>query len=218
MKLFKKHQYSDPLRTRIGKMAETAIKCFILLLVPGLIASSVSAAWYILLYRHDRNFGDGMQDIIATALLPALGIVYGIIVATIAVQTVWTEYKSMRTAVKRYDLDTFMDLRDEELSPLIHLIAGTMSLGMLSGFLALRYPTAWAGGIIIFSVTFFLSLMYVVIIEIDDPCSGLWYIKNIPEEWLALDPKKYRDERRQRIRDAEEHSATHDQPLLVHAG
>lgn len=201
MLIFRKRRYTKPLRERIKKGVETTIKCVILFLVPTAIAGLVTLGWYFFLYTHSRNFGDGMQEIIATALLPALGIVYGIMLAGIAVQTVWMEYKTMRTAVKRYDLDTFMDLRDEELSPLIHMIVAAVSSGMLSGFLALKYPDGRAGATMIFSVTFFLALMYVVIREIDDPCAGLWFIKNIPEEWLDLDPKKYREERCRKARE-----------------
>jgi hypothetical protein len=56
--------------------------------------------------------------------------------------------------------------------------------------------------VVIFCVTFYLALIHVVIIEIDDPCSGLWYIKNIPEDWLVIDPKKYRADRCERTKKA----------------
>lgn len=143
-----------------------------------------------------------MQDIIATAVLPAIGILYGILLTSIAVFTVWGEYKAMRTAVKRYDLDTFMDLRDEELSALIRYgLIAPISFAFLSGFLVLKYSSPKTGGTIVFSVAFFLTLMYVVVRAIDDPCSGLWHIKGIPDEWLEIDPKAYRA---QRNKDAQE--------------
>ena len=200
MEIFKKAQYTESFRIRMGKMAETAIKCLYLLLIPTVISLGISLLWYVLVYRQKWDLGDGMVDIIATALLPVFGIIYGIVVANIAVQTVWSEYKTMRTAVKRYDLDTFMDLRDEDLSPLIRMICGSIAFGLLAGFMVLKYPNGWAGTVIVFFVTFYLALIHAVIIEIDDPCSGIWYIKNIPEEWLSIDPKKYRADRCEKIK------------------
>jgi hypothetical protein len=200
MRLYKRKRHFRSPRERMARSIETFLKCFILFLKPAAFSAFVSLGWYFLFYNPNRNFGDGMQEIIAEALLPALGIIYGIMVAGIAVDTVWKEYKDMRTATKRYDFDTFMDLRDEELSPLIHVIVSFVSLGMLSGFLALKYPSARAGIIVIAGVAFFLALMYVVVREIDDPCAGLWYIKGIPDEWLDFDPKEYRKDRCEKLR------------------
>ena len=228
MLFYKRKRHFYPMRKRIARGWETFLKCLALFLVPTAVSTLVSFGWYYWLFIPDRNFGDGMQELIATAVLPTLGIIYGIMVAAIAVQTVWGEYKNMRLAVKRYDLDTFMDLRDEELSPLIHVIVGIVSFGMLAGFLVLKYPAAVKGATVIFGITFLLVLMYVVAREIDDPCAGLWYIKGIHEEWLAIDPKEYRARRCEKLRqeflartkaeaEAEAASKTAPEPKPEHA-
>ena len=54
----------------------------------------------------------------------------------------------------------------------------------MQGFLFLKYPDPWGGGILVFGVTFLLVLMYAMILEIDDPCVGLWFIKSIRRSGL----------------------------------
>ncbi len=191
---FRRRVHTSPLRVRAKKVLTTIWKCLLLCIWPVLIGVAGSLAWYQWLFRADIHFEEKLEGIITAAWIPEFGILYSLLVA-IAVNTVWTEYKSMRTAVKRYDLDTFIDLVDEDLSPLVHTMVLVASFAVLAGFLLLKYPGPWSGGILIFGVTFLLALMYIMILEIDDPCSGLWYIKSIPEEWLEIDAKEYRRKR-----------------------
>lgn len=159
-----------------------------------------SGGWYYLLYKYDFHFVEKLEGIVTAAWIPQFGILYSLLIA-IAVNTVWSEYKAMRTAIKRYDFETFIDLRDENLSPVVKLILGTFSLAVLIGFLFLKYPDAMSGMVIVFGVSFLLALMLVVIVEIDDPCAGVWFIKSIPDAWLTIDPKKYREERCKKARE-----------------
>jgi len=50
--------------------------------------------------------------------------------------------------------------------------------------------------------------------EIDDPCSGVWFIKDIPEDWLTMDVKQYRRERNHRSN----HPETHEHQDLAKTG
>ena len=58
--------------------------------------------------------------------------------------------------------------------------------------MGLDYPNAVSGLIVISSTAYLLTLIFFVIGEIDDPCDGLWFIKDIPEEWLVIDVDEYR--------------------------
>lgn len=195
----RKKFYAKSFWFRILKTFRTIGKCLLLCISPIIIAALTSFGWYQWIFLNDVHFGKEFEEIITAAWIPEFGILYSLLVA-IAINTVWMEYKSMRTAVKRYDLETFVDLVDEDLSPLLHTMVIVVSLAVLAGFLFLQYPNFWGGSILIFGVTFLLTLLYAMILEIDNPCSGLWYIKSIPDEWLQIDAKEYRRHRCEKVR------------------
>lgn len=199
MNIFRQDPQKGPLKERIRKNAEMTIRCIRLLLKPAVLAIIVTYGWYLWLYKPDRNYGTSALEVMVVAvLIPAA--IYGVLLANPTIQTVWGEYKIMRIAVKRDDLDTFMDYCDEELSPVIHLIMGTTSIGCMIALLGIKYPTACLGGSVIFGVAFFFMLMYFAVKEIDDPRSGLWYIHGLREEWRTMDPKEYRRKRQEKLR------------------
>ncbi len=181
-----------PFQKRLRKKLRTLLRCVILLAWPTIAAAVISLVWYFVAYRGGFHLSAQLEEVISAAWIPVFGILYSLLFA-IALNTVWSEYKMMRTAVKRRDLETFVDLRDEELSPLVITAVVVASLAVLLGFAALQYPDAMSGSIIIFGVTFLLTLMLSIVIEIDDPCSGLWFIRSIPPGWLDIDPRQHRD-------------------------
>jgi len=186
-------------RTKVLKFLETSIKCALLLLLPVPFAVGAAIFWYFLLFKQEIHFGESMELIITSAWIPTFGILYTLM-AAIVLSTVWAEYKSMRTAVKRYDFETFVDLRDEEMSPLVHVLMVVLSIAVLGAFMGLKYPSPISGILLISTTTYVLALIFFVIIEVDDPCGGIWFIKNIHQEWLAMDVKKWRAKRAQDAR------------------
>ncbi len=192
--IFRKKRHHKSFKERLNNKLETIFKSTLLLVWPTFFAALVACGWYFFLFKHDIHFNDGVNDIIATAWVGVFGILYSLL-ATMALNTVWSEYKSIRTAVKRGDLDTFVDLKDEELSPLMYVLVSVVSIAVLGGFVFLKYPDAISGGIIVYGVSFLLILLLLVVAEIDDPCAGLWFIKNIPDEWLKVDPREFRKRR-----------------------
>lgn len=187
-------------RTKILKFLETAIKCTLLLLLPVPFAIGATLFWYFLLFKQAIHFGESMELIITSAWIPTFGILYTLM-AAIVLSTVWAEYKSMRTAVKRYDFQTFADLRDEEMSPLVHVLLVVLSTAVLGAFMGLKYPSPMSGACLISTTAYVLALIFFVIIEIDDPCGGIWFIKNIHKEWLEMDVKKWRARKAQEKRE-----------------
>jgi len=202
MVIFKKKKHFRPFRERVRRGAETALKCLVLFSGPTFVGGLAGIAWYFAPFRHDLHVDDGTRDIIVHAVLPILGMAYSIIVGVSALATPWTKYMEMRIAVKHYDVDVYMDNEDEELSPLIHGIVGTLAVAMMLSFMVLPYESATGGFSIVFGVAFVLALMYFVVRQIDNPSTGLWYIKGTPPEWEGVDPTKYREERCRAAREA----------------
>ncbi len=147
--------------------------------------------WYYIFYLNHITL-DAKLEVIATAgWIPLLSILYSLLVAMILNQ-LWTEYKAIRMAVKNYDLETFMNLQDEQLSPLVHTLMLVISFAVLVAFMLLQYTNAHSGAIFISSVAYLFSLIFFVVVEIDDPSTGTWFIKTIPKEWLKIDSREWR--------------------------
>ena len=178
---------------------ETIIKTFCVLIFPALISAAITLLWALFFYKNGVHFDDGMEIIVTASWIPVFGILYSLFTA-IVLSSVWSEYKTIRLAVKQWDIDTFMDLRDEEMSPLVHAMVLTFSIALLLAFMVLSYPSFLNGMILVASTAYLLSLIFMVIIEIDNPCSGFWFIRSIPEEWLVIDPKDWRAKRSEEIK------------------
>jgi hypothetical protein len=188
----KKHLYTKAEQSQ--RSLELFWKLFLLLALPMIPALLLTGFWHIEIFNRGIHLDGDMENIISAAWIPTFGILYSLLAASIF-GTVWTEYKTMRTAVKRYDLETFIDLRDEELSPLVRAILIIFSLAVLIAFMSMKYSSWISGDFVILTTAYLFSTIYLVISEIDDPCGGIWYIKHIPEEWLEVDPKKWRKNR-----------------------
>lgn len=197
-RLFKRRQRFETGTIRKHKLWEIFKKSFLLVIAPLPITSVIMLIWHYGMFKHEFYFDEKMRDIITTAVIPTFGIMYSIIALKV-IETVWDEYRRMRAAVKSYDFDTFIDLRDESISPLMHILVGTVSTILLASFMSIHYPSWLDGAIVIAGVTYVFTLFFLVANEIDDPCAGLWYIRHIPEAWLRVDPKKWRKHRQKKL-------------------
>ena len=185
------HQHT--LGQRLQRGFETLIKSSILLSLPFLFTLPTLLLWYFVAFKYDLHFDEKMENIAVAAWIPILGILYCLLVAEIF-RTVWGEYKEMRMSIKEYDLEKFMSLRDEELSPLCYILITVLSLILVASFMALKYPNVADGVLTIGTVSYILNLMFFMVREIDDPCCGVWFIKTIHPEWIEMDYKEYREE------------------------
>ncbi len=179
---------------RVNRKMEIAVRCAVLVILPIFPAAFVAFMWYEFAWKPGLHFNAGLEGIATTAWIPMFGILYSLL-AAIVLSTVWAEYKGMRAAVKKYDVETFMNLRDEKMSPLVHTMMTMLSVAVLLAFMGLKYPDAGSGMLLIGSTAFLFSMIFFVVVEIDDPCSGIWVIKNIHKEWLEIDVKTWREKR-----------------------
>lgn len=216
-KLFRWVPRQISFKEQIRKIWEMVIKCLLLVAMPLLPAAASAAIWYFAIFKQRRHFDEQMENIISSAWIPTFGVLYSLL-AAVVFTSVWNEYKAIRAAVKKYDLETFLDLRDEEMSPLVYAMMTVFSLAILIGFMALKYPSAMGGILITFSTSYLLSLIFFVIVEIDDPCGGVWFIRNIPDEWLHVNVKDWRRVRHEKERQKFEGRLTHRNGEVVITG
>ncbi len=163
-----------------------------MLIVPLPFTIGVTFVWYDIFYVNNIDLNPKLEVIATAGWIPLLSILYSLLVA-IVMNQLWTEYKALRMAVKNYDLETFMNLRDEQMSPLVHTLMAVVSGAVLFAFMLLKYPDAMSGIACIGSVAYLFSIIFFVMVEIDDPCSGTWFIKSIPTEWLTIDSREWRN-------------------------
>jgi hypothetical protein len=191
MRIYRRKTRRKTPRAWFAKASETVIKCTILLcaaLIPTLV---VVTLWYGILFQNEIHADGKEHEIIVAAWIPTFGVMYALF-AGVAISWVAGEYKEMRFAVKTNNLAVFMEKKDEDLSPLMHVFITILALTVLGGFLFLDYSSAVRGAFFVGGATFVFSLLCMVVIEMDDPCYGLWVIKSIPHDWLEMDCKEWR--------------------------
>ncbi len=198
MKLFGLHLYKRrlqaPLKIRLKRLFELGLKTLIMLAKPAVPTALTTLFWTKVIYNKGWCFEHHMENIAVAAWIPTFGLLYCLLVAVVFT-SVWSEYKKIRMAVKRYDVETFVDLKDEQVSPLIYTLVGVCSACILLGFMSLQYANAHNGGIVVASTAYVLFLVFFVVREMDDPTGGIWFIKHLPPEWLRIDVRKWRENR-----------------------
>jgi hypothetical protein len=191
MWFFRKQQHFADVQERFLSLLKILAKSAVMMILPLPFPLIVCFFWYHVMYQNDIHFDQKLETIVTSAWLPTFGITYGLF-ATNVINTVWQEYKSIRAAVKTKDFRTFFLLRDEEVSPLAHIILIALAGTVVFGFMGLKYPGPQGAMVILGSLAYVFALIFVVVGEIDNPCSGIWFIKSIPQEWIDVDVKEWR--------------------------
>jgi hypothetical protein len=161
----------EPSRQRLKRYVELFVKSAIMLIAPTPVAGLTCYIWYRYFYANELVFSEKMEVIITAAWIPVFGLLYSLLAAMV-LNTVWSEYKEIRKAVKEYNLEKFVDLRDEDNSTLINVLILVVSAFVLGGFMVIHYPELKYGFAIVGSTAYLLALIYFVVKEIDDPCGA----------------------------------------------
>lgn len=196
-----KRRGSEAWRKLFRKFAEGVLKCSFLLLFPLPATGLLVSFWYLILFQNSLYLNTAEQDIALNAWVPMFGVIYGLF-AALVLSGVNKKLCDAHDAVDEHNEELFMRICDAEVSPATHGLMSLLALAVISGFMALHYSSAWGGMIVVGTTTYLFALIFWVVVEFDDPCHGIWFIKSIRPEWLSKDPKKVAKERK--IRKAEE--------------
>ncbi|MFO0781319.1 MAG: hypothetical protein U0524_00300 [Candidatus Saccharimonadales bacterium] len=161
-----------------------------IVLKPTIMAIIGVVLWKLVFYNNHIGFAKEAENPLLLMVLPLVGFVY-VIFASIAVGSVFDEYKTVSRAVVKKDLDTFLLHRDEQLPILIHILIAAPSLILVALAMLLHYESVYAGAAAVFSVIFVITTTWIVATELDDFENGIWFKENIPEEWHEVDIKEY---------------------------
>ncbi|OHB20328.1 MAG: hypothetical protein A2854_01065 [Parcubacteria group bacterium RIFCSPHIGHO2_01_FULL_56_18] len=185
-------------RKLFRKFTEGLLKCAFLLLFPLPATSAILVFWHVVLFQNDLYLNTTEQDIALNAWIPMFGVIYGLF-AAVVLSGVNKKLCDAHDAVDDNDKVRFMRICDAEVSPATHGLMSSLALAVISGFMALHYSSVWGGMIVVGTTTYLLALIFWVVVEFDDPCHGIWFIKSIQKEWLLEDPKKVSKERKIKI-------------------
>jgi hypothetical protein len=146
--------------------------------------------WRWGLYAHGYYFNTEAELPIFYMIIPPVGFIY-VIFASLAVNSVFEQYKIIQRSVVRNDLDTYLEHRDERLPGLMHILVSVPSVVLLFLVMTYQYIDKTIGIVAVFSVTLVISLTWLVIVELDNVPRRYHFKKKVPEKWHEKDPKDH---------------------------
>jgi energy-coupling factor transporter transmembrane protein EcfT len=195
-------------REHLKRRVDTIIRCTWMLIMPVPTILGVWIFWYYKVHLSGYHLCDIGNSSGATILISSCTFIYGLL-ANNAIGIVWGQHIRMRDAVKNNQIDVFMNLKDEELPPLVHLLLMVLSSLIVFGVMTLNYRDLLSGTICVSAITYLFALIFYVIVDIDDPMTGVWVIRDIPKLWFEIDAKKWRQRQvRDQLKRTEDEFAT----------
>lgn len=146
--------------------------------------------WRYVLVSNDIVFEKESENTLLFIVLPLVSFIY-VIFASLAVTSVFNEYKTISRCVVKKDLDTFLLHRDEQLPLMMHMLVGAPSLILVILTSLFHYPDQLTGMFAIFMVVFMVVITWVIATELDDFAKSIWFKEKIPKEWFDIDIDKY---------------------------
>lgn len=174
--------------TTIRRHLPVVLKPFAIALIGVLV-------WKFIFYNLGINFGSGSENPILFIILPLVSFVY-VIFASIAVGSVFEEYKTLSQAVVKRDLDTFLVHRDEQLPILVHILIAVPSIMLITLSLLFHYENVYIGVTAVFAVLYVVASTWMVVTELDDFRKSIWFKYRIPPEWFEIDVREYFDSKK----------------------
>jgi hypothetical protein len=170
----------NPKRTAASRWASFRRNA-VRVLAPFVIASLMTAIWSFC-RAHGWYLPKDADMMLSTAVL-VLAAIFAIAAAMVLNGT-WERSRKIACYVLTNDKKAFMEVRDEKLPIAMHLVLAALALSVLALLGAADYPTQASGTIIVFSAWFTILLYFVVVIELQDPTTSVWFQARIPQDWL----------------------------------
>ena len=193
MVFFRRRVKHRTLKERMARWGRIFSKSLVALALAMPFVVLVDSLWYYKMFKYGRHLHERTEGMMTAAVIPMLCVFFGFLAAAM-LTTVWKEYKAIHSSVEKNDKNTFLDLKEEQISPLIHVLMGVQAVALIACFTLVCYATALDGFFCITICVYTLGLYFVVVVQVDDPCHGLWFIKGIPPDWLEINVREWRQE------------------------
>ncbi|MCA9353145.1 hypothetical protein KC901_03100 [Patescibacteria group bacterium] len=169
---------------------KTIKRHFPIVIKPILAGAVAMLTWRFVILPLELYFEDPFEPILFI-VLPFAGFIY-VIFASIAVQSVFDQYKEVSKAVVKKNIEGFLPYRDEQLPIMIHILLVAPSIVIVFFTLAFNYheniPLGMATN---FSIVFVLAMVWVIATELDDFKKSIWFKEKIPQEWYDMNIEEY---------------------------
>ncbi len=159
---------------------------------PLLGSLAMVVIWYYALYLNNFGFEKDAENPLLFIILPLVSFVY-VIFASIAINSVFDEYKIVAKAVVKRDMETFLLHRDEQIPILLYILIAIPSGILVVLTMLFHYENPYIGASAVFSVCFIIFTAWLVSTELDNFEKGIWFKESIPKEWLEVDVQAYFD-------------------------
>lgn len=158
-----------------------------LLVKPFILSLTICFAW-AQLYLLGIHFPEPDESAFTDAVIPALSVLHALF-ASVVIGKVWNEYQQVKRCVRRGERDEFKDTVQNRLPRAVLLLLLVLSFLIQTCMMLLNWSSAWTGFFANFCVAFSLSLVWEVATNLDNPRKAVWYVNQIPPEWMKDVPK-----------------------------
>lgn len=156
-----------------------------LIIKPLIVAAIVSILWFVrygLFGSNDAIKAD--EAVLVSGTIPILAIFYALL-AAFTFATVWQQWVAVEEAVKTRNKKEFLKHKDKRMPATIKLLLSLFSVLLVAAFFIISFKSLLTGLYSIFAVTLALSIYWSVIMDLDDPFSGVWNVR-LPKEWEKM--------------------------------
>ena len=139
-----------------------------------------------------NQYIQGDEGAVASGLVAVVAVAYALYAGFIFVN-VWSQWTTIEEAVKTYKVATdevtkdqahqkFILNKDKRIPKTAKILLFVFSLFLVVAVYLLYFQNSIPGGYAIFTVIMIVSTYWTVIMDLDDPFSGIWNVQ-VPEEW-----------------------------------
>jgi hypothetical protein len=160
------------------------------IVIPALISVAITLFWKFVLNDQGLYFDKDTETSLLEVLLPLVGFTY-VIFASIAVNSAFDRYKTIRRSVARRDVHAYLEHRDQHLPALLHVLVAIPSLILLFIALTHRYDNIAVGTAAVYAVSLVILITLAVINELDNDHKRKHFRNQIPKHWRNLDPNDF---------------------------
>lgn len=161
----------------------------LLLLAQPLIAAEMA----VLAWSNCRSAGIQFpkeDELALTAVGVAVPAVLFSILAAMLITESYGRYKTLTACLLSHDKKEFLLYRDERFPVIMHVLQMALSLPIIVIATGVHYLSFWSGAVVVFSVTFVITLYWVAIVELQNPAKSPWFAERVPADWLTEDVDK----------------------------
>lgn len=150
------------------------------ILVAGIaiLISLIIRHWFSGMYFHPED-----RESAITGPMAMLAIFHSVIAGGMLMEVV-KRHREVTTTIFRVDKKAFDEIRYLRLPGFLKFFIAGLSTFLVIYTILLRLHYVWSENFTIFTITWALSMYWVVLTELEDPTSGAWFNNRLPPELL----------------------------------